>query len=104
MENPSSAAELSFQPDVADRLRAEFPEASDKIESQASLESPIIVYVADNSKAGTSRTLVQMEETAVFWSPIGVQANTPVALVHHFGIQSTDTLRSVSSPRISNRW
>src|SRR5260370_1104914 len=53
-ENPSEAARLSFHPDVADRLRAEFPEASEKIESQTSLESPILVYVADNSKAGTS--------------------------------------------------
>jgi M6 family metalloprotease-like protein len=61
-ENPSQAVELSFLPEVADRLRAEFPEAADRLDSQPSLKSTIVVFIEDNIAPKESRTFVQMQE------------------------------------------
>src|SRR5260370_18784513 len=94
-ENPSQAVPMSLAPEVADRLRTEFPEVSDRLESESSLESRVVVLIEDNPTPRVIRAFVQMQEQ--LGKPLVYFASKEPA-----GLKTGDILR-IAGLRIGDR-
>jgi M6 family metalloprotease-like protein len=104
-ENPYQAAALSLTPEVAKRLRTQFPEVAEKLESHPSLESPVVVLVEDNLAPSKSRTLVRMQEQPgkplVYFAsraPSGLKSGVVLRIR---GVQIDDHIVAVESKLVS---
>jgi M6 family metalloprotease-like protein len=104
-EDPARAIASALAPASADRLRAAFPELSKDIEAQLNVESPAVIFIADDAVHSKSRLFARMqnrnEPLDVYFtgdSPTGAQCG---ATLRAHGLRIRDRMAATAAEVVS---
>jgi hypothetical protein len=87
-ENPRAALTFAFSPELLDDLAKKFPQAASMLESHATWQGPIEVWVTEYAKPAHSKTTVRMKVSGR-WMDLHFAGKVPANLESGAMLQAT---------------